>query len=173
MKNCLAFLSLYVASSAAFACTCPLSTQSWWNYSPNVALVRINATGVTSGCPIADRPCIKGQPCVVKQSATFTTVETFKGSLQGIPRLTSGYGGGDCGIPLVSGAYYVLFLGQERGAVGFCNAAGPYPPRYPYSGEYPARLNPFLRSLRKAARDPKHVVSPRPKPMPYDSLGGL
>lgn len=172
MKNSLAALGLYLASFGAFACTCPLSTQSWWEGSQNVALVRINATAVTSGHPISDRSCIKGEPCVLKQSASFTTVETFKGSFQSIPRLTSGYGSGDCGIPLVSGAYYVLFLHQEHGAVGFCNAAGPYPPRHPYA-KYPARLESFVASLRKAAKDPKHAVESRPKPMTYDSMGGL
>lgn len=171
MKRTLWALALSLATSPALACSCPLATQAWWDSSDDVVLVRVNATGVTSGHPIMDLPCTKGEPCVVKQSASFKAVETFKGSLKTISRLTSGYGGGDCGIPLVSGAYYVVFIRQGSGQIGACNTAGPYPPRYPYA-RYPALLEPFLASLRKAATDPGQAVMPRPAPMGYDSVGG-
>lgn len=107
------------------------------------------------------------------QVATFTTIETFKGSINGVPSLTSGYAGGDCGIPIVAGAYFVVFLTDKDNEIGFCNAAGPYTPRAQLKRGYPTYLEPFVASLRKAAKDPKAKVAPRPKPMPYDSMGGI
>ncbi|MFD0727437.1 hypothetical protein [Lysobacter brunescens] len=171
MKTSLWLLSLFFASSSAIACSCPLDTQTWWDASDDVALVRVNSTGVTSGHPIMDTPCVDDGPCVVKQSASFKTIETFKGSLANISRLTSGYGSGDCGIPLVAGAYYVLFTRGGSGQIGFCNAAGPYAPRYPYA-RHSAFLDPFLVSLRKAAKAPGQSVMRRPVPMRFDAFGG-
>ena len=90
--------------------------------------MRINASGVAALEPMSDRACVKGQLCVLKQSAAYTVVETLKGERLSVPHLTSGYGGGDCGIPLIAGAYYVVFQNQQNASIGYCNAAGPYPP---------------------------------------------
>ena len=69
--------------------------------------MRINASGVAALKPMSDRACVKGQLCVLKQCAAYTVVETLKGERLSVLHLTSGYGGGDCGIPLIAGAYYV------------------------------------------------------------------
>jgi len=148
-------------------------TQSWWEQAQIVALVRVNAVHVAAQQPFSSSPCVKGEPCAIKQVATFTTIETFKGSINGVPTLSSGYGGGDCGMPIVAGAFFVVFLNRKDGDIGFCNAAGPYPMQYPFKGRYPEEIEPFVASLRKAAKDPKAKVAPRPKPMPYDSTGGI
>lgn len=165
--------ALYIASAAASACTCPLYTQAWWDRAHNVALVRLDAAGVAARSAPDSGPCVKGESCFLNQKGSFTLVETFKGSLAQVRNLYSGYGSGDCGMPLVAGAYYVVFLLEASSQVGFCNAAGPYPMYYPFKGRYPEHLEPFVSSLRRAATDPDAKVAARPAPMTYDTLGGL
>ena len=150
-----------------------METETWWEQAHNVALVRIDSVGVGFQPPFSAGPCVKGEPCVQRQVGKFALIETFKGSLGETPILSSGYGSGDCGIPLVAGAFYVVFLNGTDGEIGFCNAAGPYPMRNANGGIYPIQIEPFVVSLRKAARNPKLKVAPRPKPMTYDSLGGV
>jgi hypothetical protein len=173
MGKWIAALLLWFVASDALACSCPLYTKSWWESSDNVVLVRVDGTRVVAVSAGAPGPCKKRGSCVIRQSALFTPVERFKGSLAQVKQLESGYGSGDCGIPLVAGAYYVVFAKGQTGRVGFCNAAGPYPPRYPYAGKYPAHLEPFLASLRRAAAQPGARILPRPKPMTFDAAGGL
>ena len=175
MKKLIALI-LLLLSIEAYACTCPMSTQDWWDDSDSVALVRVNAVGVAAQGFISGSNCVKGDrenPCVVRQVAYFSTIETYKGKIERA-QLSSGYGGGDCGIPAVAGAYYVVFLRDKRDFhLSFCNAAGPYPPRYPYTRHNPKNLDKFLASLRAAAKDPNVKIEPRPRPMSYDIEGGL
>ena len=175
MKKLLA-LTLFLFSIDAYACTCPMRTQDWWDAADSVVLVRVNAVGVAAQDALSGGSCIKGdswKPCVVRQVAYISTVETFKGKTDR-NQISSGYGGGDCGIPAIAGAYYVVFLRDKRDFhLSFCNAAGPYPPRHPYTRHNPKYLDKFLASLRAAAKDPKAKVETRPRPMSYDSEGGL
>jgi len=168
-KRLLSLLAGFAAIPAALACTCPPGTDFWWQQSSSVVLVRIDS--VTSGYEqaMSRKPCVSSERmCVQKQIARFTLVEAFKGSGHGLTSLASGYGGGDCGIPVVAGAFYVVFLQRGESQIGICNAAGPYVMRYTDTGTYPKRIEPFLNSLRKAAKDPKAVIAPRPKPQPLE-----
>jgi len=137
----------------AQACTCPAGTDYWWQQATRVALVRIESVGWQTEDFITRKVCT-GPRCAPKQVARFTQIEAFKGSLNAVATLASGYGHGDCGIPLEAGAYYVVFLRKDDSNVGICNAAGPYPPAM--------RIEPFLQSLRQVARDPKARIAPRP-----------
>lgn len=142
----------------AEACTCPASTEFWWQEATRVALVRIESVGWQTEDGFSRATCSTGPRCVSKQVARFTPIESFKGSLHAVPTLASGYGGGDCGIPLVAGAYYVVFLRQGDSNVGICNATGP--------NVHLTHIEPFLRSLRLVARDPKAKFATRPPRQP-------
>lgn len=89
-------------------------------------------------------------------------IETYKGERLSVPRLPSGCCGG-CGIPPIAGAYCVVFQNQQNTSIGFCNAAGPYPPSYPYKDRYPRSIAPFLESLRRASRDRNAKLDERPE----------
>lgn len=171
MKLLVALAAIALPAGMALACSCPLDTQFYWDESTNVALVRINTTSVTARSH-GGKPCERGNiDCRRMQLATFSVVETFKGSMSSRRRLVSGYGGGDCGIPLVSGAYYVVFLDDDRDEIGFCNSAGPYPNHNAHRHPYPLQMEEFVQSLRRAAKDPNAKVGKRPRPMTYDVLG--
>ncbi|HZX78765.1 hypothetical protein [Lysobacter sp.] len=142
----------------AAACTCPASTEYWWQEATRVALVRIESVGWRTEDGFSRATCSIGPRCVSKQVARFTQIESFKGSLNAVPTLASGYGGGDCGIPLVAGAYYVVFLRKDDSNVGICNATGP--------NVYLKHIEPFLQSLRLVARDPKAKFAARPPRQP-------
>ena len=141
------------------ACTCPAGTDFWWKQATRVALVRIESVGWQTEDFITRRACAAGPRCAPKQVGRFTQIEAFKGSVNAIPTLASGYGHGDCGIPLTAGTYYVEFLRKDESNVGICNAAGPY-----------IRLKsiePFLQSLRRVARDPNAKLPDDPRPPPH------
>lgn len=140
------------------ACTCPASTEYWWQEATRVALVRIESVGWQTEDGFSRATCSTGPQCIPKQVARFTPIESFKGSLNALSTLASGYGGGDCGVPLVAGAYYVVFLRKDDSHVGICNATGP--------NVHLKHIGPFLRSLRQVARDPKAKFAARPPRQP-------
>jgi hypothetical protein len=153
---------------AALACTCPPGTDFWWEQSTNVLLVRIDSVTSNYEQATSRKPCSASERmCTQKQVAKFTLVETFKGSGGKVNSLASGYGGGDCGIPVIAGTFYVVFLQPQETQIGFCNAAGPYTMRYTDRGAYPKRIEAFVSSLRKAAKNPKAVIASRPAPQGF------
>jgi len=145
---------LALVPGIAQACSCPANTDYWWQQATRVALVRIESVGWQTEDFMTRRACAAGPRCAPKQVARFTQVEAFKGSVNAVPTLASGYGHGDCGIPLTAGTYYVVFLRKDDSNVGICNAAGPY--------IHLKSIEPFLQSLRQVARDPKARIAPRP-----------
>jgi hypothetical protein len=57
--------------------------------------------------------------------ATFELTETLKGDPSKVEELFSGYGGGDCGIPLLPGLYYFIVAKSARPmiSVDICGAS--------------------------------------------------
>lgn len=49
----------------------------------------------------------------------FEVEATIKGDPQSLPQLVTGYGGGDCGVPVLPGGY-LLVATDQRGEVRYC-----------------------------------------------------
>ncbi|MFA0814112.1 hypothetical protein [Microbulbifer epialgicus] len=48
----------------------------------------------------------------------------IKGSPKKIEKIRTGFGGGDCGIPMTIGQAYVIFFENEQHHIGSCGASG-------------------------------------------------
>lgn len=57
--------------------------------------------------------------------AEFELIENIKGKSQEIKKLYSGFGGGDCGIPLNVGWQYIIYT--DNGVVSVCSGSTSYP----------------------------------------------
>lgn len=164
MKGLLGFLLLFVIPIAV-ACVCPPDTDYWWENSQNVLVVRVDSVHVETASAVSGQKCASSSPhCVPMQTARYTTIEKIKGPGISAASLVSGYGGGDCGIPLIAGAYYVVFLEKAERSIGFCNTAGPYLTRGYEQRPYPKRIEDLITSLRQKAKDPKATIATPPEP---------
>lgn len=125
MRACgLIALVAALASEAASGCSCVRRTiEQQLDDAEIVALVRIESTRVNAAwvAALADEDGPQVQPLL----ATFATVETIKGSLQPVQHLSSGYGSGDCGLPMTPG-FDLLVAGTEHEGelvVSYCSAS--------------------------------------------------
>lgn len=113
-----------LASDAASACSCVRTTlEQQLDDAAIVALVRIESTRVNPAwvAALADEDAPHVQPLL----ATFASVETMKGSLQQVQHLSSGYGSGDCGLPLTPGVDLLVAGNSHEGelVVSYCSAS--------------------------------------------------
>lgn len=121
----IAFLCLLSLGRQAQACSCrgsPLEEKL--AEAEHVALVEIRKVRRTLWFP--------------SQRAHFDVVRSFKGEMEGIADLRSGNGAGDCGVPLRTGARYLIYLPPRSNHIGICygvlgplrksSAAGPAGP---------------------------------------------
>ena len=164
-KSLLAFVAFLGVSTSTLACLCPPDMASWLRQADKVLVVRIDSVAPGLEDAISGKPCTTDQPsCFGLQVAETTTVYSIKGNVGALHRITSGYGGGDCGIALIAGGYYVIFMSGDGHSVGTCNSAGPYI-KFPLdSGPYPKQIGHFVRSLQTAMKDPKASVPSAPVP---------
>ncbi|MGO1001963.1 hypothetical protein [Lysobacter sp. CA196] len=165
MRRSIALLfALLSASPAAWACSCPADTEFLWNKAHHVALVRIDTVHVERELVMSRKLCAASETtCTIKQVARYTPVEFFKGNRLSAPTLATGYGGGDCGLPMIAGTYYLVFVSDTSGEIGLCNASGPYRGGGSRNGpEQPRVLKPLLEALRKRSREPTTKLPPRP-----------
>lgn len=164
-KHLLACVAFLVVSPAVLACMCPPNMASWLRQADKILVVRIDS--VTSGRQdaVSGSTCNNDQPsCFGIQVAKITTVYSIKGGGGALPLISSGYGGGDCGIALIAGGYYVIFMRGDGHSVGGCNSAGPYIKLPLDPGPYPKQIGHFVRSLQVAIKDPKAPIVPAPQP---------
>ena len=80
-------------------------------------------------------------------AATFTLGEVLKGNPRHLRTIESGYGNGDCGVPLLVGSTYVFFTGPDR-EVNICNGTHAHVAGYAPHDE----LLQKLRALNTSAR---------------------
>lgn len=169
MMRCLAAFGLWLAMTApVIACTCPAKTQDWWDNATAVALIRVDTVSVARQDFLTGKPCAKGvvEPCVLRQAARVTAIETFKGRVADRFALSSTHVDASCGKAVIAGAFYVVFLRSPRDfQLSLCNAAGPYAPDEPDSHGYPAYLERFVKSLRRASKRPPARIMDRPPPV--------
>ena len=55
---------------------------------------------------------------------SISVEKVIKGSPQKIENIRTGFGGGDCGIPMTIGRTYVIFLEKEQYHIDSCGASG-------------------------------------------------
>ena len=172
MRQMAAALALLLVASNAFACSCRGRTQDWFAGSQNVVLIRVTSVESVTAPFFGSGKCTSGPNCYRLQSASFEALESFKGSLSSVRELRSHYDNSACGIPLVAGAYYVVFKSIRHSQIGRCNTAGPYAPEGVGQRAYPRRVQPFLQSLRVAARKPGTATLPIPHSIPFVTANG-
>jgi len=154
--------------SVASACSCLPDNTARWNKSNIVLLVQISDVSFSDEDYMTRATCTKDTDlCVQRQVAHYKTVETFKRSGALPTTIASGYGSGDCGIPLIAGAYYVVFLKDKHERIGFCNAAGPYLKDAfndkTYQTVFARDVAAFIAALRLASKKPTKIPDmPRP-----------
>jgi hypothetical protein len=164
-KSLLVFVAFLVLSPSALACLCPPNMASWLRQADKVLVVRIDSVIPGREDAISGSSCATDQPpCFGLQVAETTTVYSIKGNGGALHRISSGYGGGDCGIALIAGGYYVIFMSGDGHRVGSCNSAGPYIQLPLDFGPYPKQIGHFVGSLQTALRDPKAPIPSVPAP---------
>lgn len=93
----------------ASACSCVGgSFQEKLDHAKAVVLVRVLETKLNAESLLRVRP---EDPGPVR--ATFELVETLKGEATSIKELASWYGGGDCGMALLPGLYYLVLAAPK------------------------------------------------------------
>jgi hypothetical protein len=169
-KQLLALVAFFAVSPAVLACMCPPDMASWLRHADKILVVRVDSVGSGHQNAVSGSTCNTDQPpCFGIQVAKITTVYAIKGSGAALPLVTSGYGGGDCGIALIAGGYYVIFMRGRRHSVGSCNSAGPYIKLPLDGGSYPKQIGHLVKSLQVAIKDPQAPIVPAPQPQ---QIGG-
>lgn len=164
-KMLLACLPFLAVSQVALACMCPPDMAAWLRRADTVLVVRVDSVTWGGEDPVSGNTCDTARPsCFGAQMATVKAVHAIKGDGRSLTTVSSGYGGGDCGIPLIAGAYYVVFLRGGGRSVGSCNAVGPYIRLSGDSGPYPREISHYVRSVEAAMKDPKAAIAPAPAP---------
>lgn len=164
-KSLFAFIVFLLVSPTVLACMCPPDMAGWLRQADTILVVRIDSVASRNEDAVSGATCNADQPsCSGYQVAMITTVHSIKGNGRSLPSISSGYGGGDCGVPLIAGGYYVIFMRGSGHRVGSCNSAGPYIKSPRDSGPYPKQLNDFIGSLQLAMKDPKALITSAPVP---------
>jgi len=102
--------------SYSLACSClhqPLSKH--------VAEAKNIYVGVLTSSRIMEAKSDKDWPYV---EGTIRVETVIKGSPGKTEKIQTGFGGGDCGIPMTIGRAYVIFFEDEQYHIGSCGASG-------------------------------------------------
>jgi hypothetical protein len=108
------------------------------------------------------------------QHADFTVVEVMKGDPKTVAELRAGYGGGDCGIPLIAGFDYLVLVGKS-GEMSYCQ--GFFGPHYGWNETRqfePERLKVlrlFTQSIRDHFRSKTKIIRPPPDDFGLEDSG--
>lgn len=164
-KKLFTFFAFFIASPTVLACMCPPNMDSWLRQADKILVVRVDSVAPGRQDAVSGGTCNTDQPpCFGIQIAKIATVHSIKGDGDALTLITSGYGGGDCGIALIAGGYYVIFMQGDEHGVGCCNTAGPYIKLPLDHGPYPEQIDPFVKSLQAAIKDPQAPITPAPQP---------
>lgn len=113
-------LLLTAISSRSFACSCvKRSLEQQYNEASFVFVAR-----VIDKREVKSR---KSQPGWGGWTAKVSVVKAIKGEPLLLPELESGYGHGDCGVPLMRDTSYIFFASSE-GEVNICSGTQVYMP---------------------------------------------
>lgn len=93
--------------------------------------------GVLQSSALVEPESRKTRPYI---EGIFKVKETLKGQVATTDRVTTGLGGGDCGIAMTTNRSYLIFKHAESDYVGICGASGQL-------GRYDAEMLDRIRSL--------------------------
>jgi hypothetical protein len=113
----LSLLGLFIAPSAADACSCVGGTplcQSFWT-----------TDAVFSGevISIASTPNPSGEQYLAHRLVRLKVVDAFRGGVQGVVEVATGAGGGDCGYNFIQGMTYLVYahVGKSGLSTSICS----------------------------------------------------
>ncbi len=143
----------------AQACTCRLdSLEEVIAATDDIALVTVREVGfVDVNAASSDAPPLP-------QRARFEVNRNVKGDMARHSELRSGYGFGDCGVPLIAGASYVVFARGE-GPVPLRLCSGFFGPYVLWGG---ARRDSKVSAFLDAIAQHLKTQSPVPRPPPAE-----
>ncbi len=75
--------------------------------------------------------------------AEFVLIDSIKGNAKEIKKLYSGFGGGDCGVPLNVGWQYIIY--SNDGVVAVCSGSNNYPGKENDDG-YVEKIREYLKN---------------------------
>ncbi len=112
----LILIALLSAPSLSYACSCGIiNIKEVITESKHVFVAGVKSVKI--GKPNKDH-----MKSVV---AEFELIESIKGNSKEVKKLYSGFGGGDCGIPLNVGWQYIVYTND--GVISVCSGSRPYP----------------------------------------------
>lgn len=158
-------LGCMLLTGPALACSCLAKASIVDKLDPGDAVVVVRLDRIS-----AERSCTSDGLCTPFQVADYTLVESLRGDPPTYAPLASGYGGGNCGVPLIAGAEYIVVLAPGARGLGSCNSAGPFPPAEYRDPRDQQAMRDYLDAMRRRM-DGQNVpsVSP-PRTLPFDFL---
>lgn len=159
----LALVSILLAPVCVLACNCVPhdSIVDVAGVGDVVALIRLETVSVGQSCTAPDS-------CRPQQRARYTAQASIRGNPDSLAGLTSGYGGGDCGIPLIAGAEYLVVLSPGSTHIGICNSEGPYPPAQHRSSRDDQRMRDYVDALAQRLAGVTDSVPDKPRTIRFD-----
>lgn len=100
----------------SYACSCLYQTLE-----KHVADAKNIYVGVLTSSRIIEPESDKEWPYI---EGTIEVETIIKGAPQKIEKIRTGFGSGDCGIPMTIGRAYVIFFEKEQYHIGSCSASG-------------------------------------------------
>ena len=129
-----------LGTSVALACSCvPRTVEENFNNAATIFVGRILSAQEIRGDE-SELSAVAG---------TFRIIETIKGNPERLAVVETGFGGGDCGVPLLVGQSYVFFA-DPNGRINICNGTEGYTKGY----EPDDALLQNLRELAKSVPKP-------------------
>ena len=134
LKSYAVFLVVSLFATSTFACSCvSQSLSQQFSNANNIFIGRIVATHeIKSRSDMPDWGGVQGQ---------FELIETLKGNQKLVKYVETGYGAGDCGVPLLTGQTYIFFTGS-KGEISICSGTVSYVAGY-------EKHEAFLKKLKK------------------------
>ncbi|MBN8480913.1 MAG: hypothetical protein J0L88_04905 [Xanthomonadales bacterium] len=132
-------------SAQVDACSCTRrSVETAFDNAKHVFVARIERVELVA-------PPRNGDDRWEPQRASFSMRDALKGKPNRIKRLRTGYGYGDCGVPLIVGADY-LVLANDHGRISLCS--GYFGPHFGFvedglDDDEPRPWRNFIESVRK------------------------
>lgn len=158
-------LACTLLPGSALACSCLAKASLVDKLDPDDAVVLVRLDSIR-----AERSCASNGPCMPIQVAEYTLVESLQGNPPTYAPLASGYGGGNCGVPLIAGAEYIAVLAPGSRGLGSCNSAGPFPPAEYRDPRDQQAMRDYLDALQRRMEGADVPSVSPPRTLAFDYL---
>lgn len=142
-------LLVFLIPSTSFACKCA---------KPNIEEAIKNSKYVFIAAITSTKVNGTGEKFLTGVAAEFKLVKSLKGNAKELKHLSSGFGGGDCGIPFNVGFQYIIYTND--GSVGICSGSQIYPGEENDDG-YSAQVSEFIKTGKKLDLENVFFIDPR------------